>query len=116
MEQLPSGRGVPKVCAGKDPLTVRETGSKIRKTEGEAQIELGRMLVLARSGLQPGSHNSMPSRLAELLAQQHDVKCDDYCRAHSARDHGVALVDMTAHHVAPAGQDDKRHQREGDAE
>jgi hypothetical protein len=37
---------VPKVRAGKDAPTGR-SGSKSRKTEGEAQIELGRMLVIA---------------------------------------------------------------------
>jgi hypothetical protein len=46
-QERPRAGRVRQVCAGKDPLTVREIRSKSRKTEGEAQIELGRMLVLA---------------------------------------------------------------------
>jgi hypothetical protein len=44
------------VYAGKDPLTGRELRfRKTRKTEVEAQIELGRLLELARSGRNPDS-------------------------------------------------------------
>ena len=40
--------------AGKDPLTGRELRfRKTRKTEVEAQIELGRLLELARAGRNP---------------------------------------------------------------
>ena len=48
IEQLPSGSWRAKVYAGKDPLTGREIRfRKTRKTEVEAQIELGRLLALA---------------------------------------------------------------------
>ena len=50
--------------AGKDPLTGREIRfRKTRRTEVEAQIELGRLLELARSGRQPDSDITV----AELL-------------------------------------------------
>ena len=43
--------GRAKVCAGKDPLSGREIRfRKTRKTEVEAQIELGKLLELARAG------------------------------------------------------------------
>jgi hypothetical protein len=45
-----------RVYAGKDPLTGGEIRfRKTRKTEVEAQIELGRLLELARVGRQPDS-------------------------------------------------------------
>ena len=51
IEQLPSGSWRAKVCAGKDPLSGREIRfRKTRKTEVEAQIELGKLLELARAG------------------------------------------------------------------
>jgi hypothetical protein len=54
IEQLPSGSWRAKVYAGKDPLTGREVRfRKTRRTEVEAQIELGRLLELARSGRNP---------------------------------------------------------------
>src|ERR1700727_2075507 len=53
---------------------------------------------------------------SEQLAQQQDVQGDDHCHATAARDDSTALVDVAAHHVAPAGQDDQRNQRERDAE
>ena len=50
--------------AGKDPLSGREIRfRKTRKTEVEAQIELGKLLALARSGRQPDSDVTV----AELL-------------------------------------------------
>jgi integrase len=66
IEQLPSGSWRAKVYAGKDPLTGREIRfRKTRKTEVEAQIELGRLLALARAGRQPDSDVTV----AELLDQ-----------------------------------------------
>ena len=54
IEQLPSGSWRAKVYAGKDPLTGREIRfRKTRRTEVEAQIELGKLLAFARSGRQP---------------------------------------------------------------
>jgi hypothetical protein len=56
MEQLPSGSWRAKVYARKDPLTGREIRfRKTRKTEVEAQIEIGMLLALARAGRQPDS-------------------------------------------------------------
>ena len=56
IEQLPSGSWRAKVYAGKDPLTGREIRfRRTRRTEVEAQIELGRLLELARSGRNPDS-------------------------------------------------------------
>ena len=53
-EQLPSGSWRAKVYAGKNPLSGRELRfRKTRKTEVEAQIELGKLLAFARSGRQP---------------------------------------------------------------
>jgi hypothetical protein len=50
VEQLPSGSWRAKVYAGKDPLTGREIRfRKPRRTEVEAQIELGKLLELAES-------------------------------------------------------------------
>ena len=64
IEQLPSGSWRAKVYAGKDPLTGREIRfRKTRRTEVEAQIELGRLLELARSGRNPDSGVTV----AELL-------------------------------------------------
>ena len=64
IEQLPSGSWRAKVYAGKDPLSGREIRfRKTRRTEVEAQIELGRLLELARSGRQPDSGITV----AELL-------------------------------------------------
>ena len=64
VEQLPSGSWRAKVYAGKDPLTGREIRfRKTRKTEVEAQIELGRLLELARAGRNPDSGVTV----AELL-------------------------------------------------
>ncbi|MFZ0163293.1 MAG: hypothetical protein WAL12_06890, partial [Trebonia sp.] len=64
IEQLPSGSWRAKVYAGKDPLTGRELRfRKTRKTEVEAQIELGRLLELARAGRNPDSGVTV----AELL-------------------------------------------------
>jgi len=64
IEQLPSGSWRAKVYAGKDPLTGRELRfRKTRKTEVEAQIELGKLLELARAGRQPDSDVTV----AELL-------------------------------------------------
>jgi hypothetical protein len=51
---------------GKDPLSGREIRfKKTRKTEVKAQIELGKVLALARSGRQPDSDVTV----AELLDQ-----------------------------------------------
>jgi hypothetical protein len=45
-----AGRGTPGVHAGKDPLSGREIRfRKARKTEVEAQIELGKLLELTES-------------------------------------------------------------------
>jgi integrase len=66
IEQLPSGSWRAKVYAGTDPLTGREIRfRKTRKTEVEAQIELGKLLELARAGHQPDSDVTV----AELLDQ-----------------------------------------------
>jgi integrase len=66
IEQLPSGSWRAKVYAGKDPLTGREIRfRKTRRTEVEAQIELGRLLALARAGRNPDSGVTV----AELLDQ-----------------------------------------------
>ncbi len=72
IEQLPSGSWRAKVYAGKDPLSGREIRfRKTRRTEVEAQIELGKLLELARSSrnvpmicieLQMLSHPGEPSR------------------------------------------------------
>ena len=63
-EQLPSRLWRARVYAGKDPLTGRELRfRKSRKTEVEAQIELGKLLALARAGRQPDSDLTV----AELL-------------------------------------------------
>ena len=52
--------------AGKDPLSGRELRfRKTRRTEVEAQIELGKLLALARTGRQPDSDVTV----AELLDQ-----------------------------------------------
>jgi hypothetical protein len=64
IEQLPSGSWHAKVYARKDPLTGREIRfRKTRRTEVEAQIELCRLLELARSGRNPDSGVTV----AELL-------------------------------------------------
>jgi hypothetical protein len=64
IEQLPSGSWRAKVYAGRDPLSGREIRfRKTRRTEVEAQIELGKLLELARSGRQPDSGVTV----AELL-------------------------------------------------
>ena len=64
IEQLPSGSWRAKVYARQDPLTGREIRfRKTRKTEVEAQIELGRLLELARAGRNPDSGVTV----AELL-------------------------------------------------
>jgi integrase len=66
IEQLPSGSWRAKVYAGKDPITGREIRfRKTRKTEVEAQIELGKLLALARAGQQPDS----AATVAQLLDQ-----------------------------------------------
>jgi integrase len=66
IEQLPSGSWRAKVYAGTDPLTGREIRfRKTRKTDVEAQIELGKLLELARAGRQPDSDVTV----AELLDQ-----------------------------------------------
>jgi DNA-binding transcriptional regulator YhcF (GntR family) len=66
IEQLPSGSWRAKVYAGTDPLTGREIRfRKTRKTEVEAQIELGKLLELARAGRQPDTDVTV----AELLDQ-----------------------------------------------
>jgi len=68
IEQLPSGSWRAKVYAGKDPLTGRELRfRKTRKTEVEAQIELGRLLALARAGRQPDSEVTVAELLDEYL-------------------------------------------------
>jgi hypothetical protein len=62
------------VYAGKDTLSGREIRfRKTRKTEVEAQIELGRLLELARAGRQPDSDVTV----AELL--------DEYNRGYIRR-------------------------------
>jgi integrase len=68
IEQLPSGSWRAKVYAGKDPLTGREIRfRKTRKTEVEAQIELGRLLALARAGRQPDSEVTVAELLDEYV-------------------------------------------------
>jgi DNA-binding transcriptional regulator YhcF (GntR family) len=68
IEQLPSGSWRAKVYAGKDPLTGRELRfRKTRKTEVEAQIELGRLLELARAGRNPGSDITVAELLDEYV-------------------------------------------------
>jgi hypothetical protein len=62
------------VYAGTDPLTGREIRfQKTRKTEVEAQIELGKLLELARAGRQPDSDLTV----AELLDQHIPVLAPD---------------------------------------
>jgi hypothetical protein len=62
IEQLPSGSWRAKVYAGKDSLTGREIRfRKTRKTEVEAQIELGKLLELARSGRNPTPASPSPN-------------------------------------------------------
>ena len=64
IEQLPSGSWRAKVYAGKDPPNGREIRfRKTRKTEVEAQIELGKLLELAPARRQPDSDLTV----AELL-------------------------------------------------
>jgi hypothetical protein len=54
--------------AGKDPLTGRELRfRKTRKTEVEAQIELGKLLALARAGRQPDSEVTVAELLDEYV-------------------------------------------------
>jgi integrase len=66
MEQLPSGSWRVKVYAGTDPLTGREIRfRKTCKTERAAQIELGKLLAMARAGRQPDSDVTV----AQLLDQ-----------------------------------------------
>jgi hypothetical protein len=68
IEQLPSGSWRAKVYAGTDPLTGREIRfRKTRKTEVEAQIELGRLLELARAGHQPDSDLTVAELLDEYV-------------------------------------------------
>jgi hypothetical protein len=68
IEQLPSGSWPAKVYAGKDPLTGRELRfRKTRKTEVEAQIELGKLLALARAGRQPDSEVTVAELLDEYV-------------------------------------------------
>jgi integrase len=68
IEQLPSGSWRAKVYAGKDPLTGRELRfRKTRNTEVEAQIELGRLLELARAGRQPDSDITVAELLDEYV-------------------------------------------------
>jgi integrase len=68
IEQLPSGSWRARVYAGKDPLTGRELRfRKTRRTEVEAQIELGRLLELARAGRQPDLDITVTELLDEYL-------------------------------------------------
>lgn len=54
--------------AGKDPLTGREIRfRKTRRTEVEAQIELGKLLALARAGRQPDSDVTVAELLDEYV-------------------------------------------------
>jgi hypothetical protein len=56
------------VYAGKDPLSGRELRfRKTRRTEVEAQIELGRLLELARAGRQPDSDVTVAELLDEYV-------------------------------------------------
>jgi hypothetical protein len=56
------------VYAGKDPLSGRELRfRKTRRTEVEAQIELGRLLELARAGRQPDSDVTVAQLLDEYV-------------------------------------------------
>jgi hypothetical protein len=56
------------VYAGKDPLSGREIRfRKTRKTEVEAQIELGKLLALARAGRQPDSDVTVAELLDEYV-------------------------------------------------
>jgi hypothetical protein len=56
------------VYAGKNPLSGREPRfRKTRKTEVEAQIELGRLLELARAGPQPDSDVTVAEPLGESV-------------------------------------------------
>jgi integrase len=68
IEQLPSGSWRAKVYAGKDPLTGREI--RFRKTckdEVTAQIELGKLLALARAGQQPETDATVARLLDEYV-------------------------------------------------
>jgi hypothetical protein len=56
------------VYAGENPLTGREIRfRKTRKTEVEAQTELGKLLAPARAGRQPESDVSVAELLDEAL-------------------------------------------------
>ena len=66
IEQLPSGSWRAKVYAGKDPITGHEIRfRKTCKTETDAQIELGKLLALAKAGREPESG----ATVAQLLDQ-----------------------------------------------
>ncbi len=66
IEQLPSGSWRAKVYGGTDPLTGREIRfRRTCKTERAAQIELGKLLAMARAGRQPDSDVTV----AQLLDQ-----------------------------------------------
>jgi integrase len=68
IEQLPSGWWRAKVYVGTDPLTGREIRFReTRKTEVEAQIELGKLLALARAGRQPDSDVTVAELLNEYV-------------------------------------------------
>ena len=68
IERLLSGSWRAKVYAGKNPLSGREIRfQKTRKTEVEAQIELGRLLELARAGPQPDSDVTVAELLDEYV-------------------------------------------------
>jgi DNA-binding transcriptional regulator YhcF (GntR family) len=68
IEQLPSGSWRAKVYAGKDPLTGRQIRFRTtRKTEVEAQIELGKLLALAQAGRQPDSDVTVAELLDEYV-------------------------------------------------
>ena len=65
IEQLASGSWRAKVYAGKGPLSGREI--RFRRTEVEAQIELGKLLALARAGRQPDSDVTVAELLDEYV-------------------------------------------------
>jgi hypothetical protein len=73
-----AGRGVPGCTSGKDPLSGREIRfRKTRRTEVEAQIELGKLLALARNA--PTSRalaNRAPSIATSLTCDQPARRAD----------------------------------------
>ena len=102
IEQLPSGSYRVQVYAGTDPLTGREIRfRKTRKTEREAQIELGKLLAQPAMGRQPDSDVTV----AQLLDQY--VSDCRVGRVHAGKQSRVCPPDHQTHlrvHASPQGR------------